>query len=104
MELKGDDMDVLPCDMRCHALVYAVYGCMICKINAVSNVIQWFLSVSNTKPHEIFDMPFSKPIANWVQLSVWSYPQCTLGNYQIVIVTFAISGYQPSHLCQKHCV
>ena len=37
---------------------------------------------------DIFDMPFSKPIANWVQLSVWSYPQCTWGNYQIVIVTY----------------
>ena len=50
MELKGDDMGVLPCDMRCHVLVYAVYGCVICEINAVSNVIQWFLSVSNTNP------------------------------------------------------
>ena len=41
---------MLPCDMRCHVLVYAVYGCVICEINAVSNVIQWFLSVSNTNP------------------------------------------------------
>ena len=43
-------MGVLPCDMKYHVLVYAVYGCMICEINAVSNVIQWFLSVSNTTP------------------------------------------------------
>ena len=64
MELKEDDMGVLPCDMRFHALVYAVYGCVICEINAVSNVIQWFLSVSHTNPHGIFDMPISKPIAN----------------------------------------
>ena len=71
-------------------LWYAVYGCVICEINAVSNVIQWFLSVSNTNPHGIFDMPFSKPIANWVQLSVWSYPQCTWGNYQIVIVILLV--------------
>ena len=70
--------------------VYAVYGCVICEINAVSNIIQWFLSVSNTNPHGIFYMPFSKPIANWVQLSVWSYPQCTWGNYQIVIVTLLV--------------
>ena len=59
MELKEDDMGVLSCDMRCHVLVYAVYGCVICEINAVSNVIQWFLSVSHTNPHGIFDMPVS---------------------------------------------
>ena len=64
MELKEDDMGVLPYDMRFHALVYAVYGCGICEINALSNVIQWFLSVSHTNPHGIFDMPISKPIAN----------------------------------------
>ena len=64
MELKEDDMGVLPCDMRFYALVYAVYGCVICEINALSNVIQWFLSVSQTNPHGIFDMPISKPIAN----------------------------------------
>ena len=64
MELKEDDMGVLPCDMRCHVLVYTVYGCVICEMNAVSNVIWWFLSVSNTNPHGIFDMPISKPIAN----------------------------------------
>ena len=39
MELKGDHMGILPCDMQCHVLVYAVYGCVICEINAVSNVI-----------------------------------------------------------------
>ena len=63
MKLKEDDMGVLPCNMRCHVLVYAVYGCVICERN-VSNVIQWFLSVSYTNPHDIFDMPISKPIAN----------------------------------------
>ena len=43
-------MGVLPCDMRCHVLVYAVYGCMTCEINVVSNVIQWFLSVTVINP------------------------------------------------------
>ena len=35
MELKEDDMGVLPYDMRCHVLVNAVYGCVICEINAL---------------------------------------------------------------------
>ena len=45
IKLKGDDMGVLPCDMKYHVLVYAVYGCVTCEINAVSNVIQWFHAV-----------------------------------------------------------
>ena len=40
------------------------------------------------RPHgSIFDMPISKPIANWDQISVWWYPQCTWGKYRIVFVT-----------------
>ena len=64
MEFKGDDMGIVPCDMQCHVFVYAVYGCVICEIHAVSNVIQWFLSITFIHPHDIFDMPISKPIAN----------------------------------------
>ena len=43
------------------------------------------------KPHGgIFDMPISKPIANWDQISVWWYPQCTWGKYRIVFVTLLV--------------
>ena len=52
-------------------------------------VIQWFLAVSITNPQWHFLICLSPPTTNQVQLSNWSHPQCTWGNYQKVIVTLA---------------
>ena len=58
MEMKGDVMVIQPCDMQCHVFCEM---CMLFKdvlmwINAVSNVIQWFLSVTLINPIYWYDI------------------------------------------------